>query len=139
MEEILLTTRSQNEVIKAGSFEEMDPLLIDRKSRMDAIDKLDEQFAVYSSRLKSILSLDSFEDLPRYNLPGTAELKNLVVKINEKLSEIRRFEDENNSLVKKELNETREKINHSNTFKRVSGAYYPVKNEVPSYYFDKKK
>lgn len=139
MEEILLLTSKQNETIKARKFEEMDLLISEKQQRMDAIDKLDEQFAVYSSRLKTILSLDSFENLPQFNLPGTVELKNLVVKVKERLSEIKSIEDENSALVKSELKETKDKIDHSHAFRRVSGAYNPVKNEIPSYYFDKKK
>lgn len=139
IEEILLFTRSQNEVITAGRFEEMDSLIGEKQSRMDAIDKLDEQFVVYSTRLKSVASLNSFENLPQQNLPGTVQLKDLVVKIQKSLSVIKTLEEENTALVKNELKDTKDKMDHSSAFKRVTGAYYPVKNDIPSYYFDKKK
>lgn len=139
IEELRLFTQNQNEAIRTGRYDDLERLLDDRKLRMDAVDKLDEQFLVYFSRLKSILSIGSLEELPRYNLPGTAELKSSVIKISECLKEIKIVEDENISLIKGELSETKNNIDRSNTFKRVSGAYYPEKNEVPSYYFDKKK
>lgn len=139
IEELLLFTRSQRDIIQDGRFEEMDSVIAEKQRRMDAVDKLDEQFVVYSSRLKSALSIASLEELPKFKLPGTAELKACVTKIHSVLSDIKALEDENNTRVKAELKDTREKINHSNAFKKVTGAYYPVKNEIPSYYFDKKK
>ena len=139
IEEILLFTRSQNEVIKASRFEEVDALLGERQKRMDAVDKLDEQFIIFSTQLKTVLSIDSFESLPEYSLPGTVDLKDIVVRIQERLSQIKGIEDENSQLIKKELVDTKDKIDHSNAFKRLSGAYYPSNNEIPSYYFDKKK
>lgn len=139
LQELLLYTRSQKEIILAGRFEEMDSLIAEKQRRMDAIDKLDEQFVVYSSRLKGMLSISSLEDLPKFKIAGTSELKACVAKIHEVLTEIKTLEDENASQVRKELKETKEKINHSNAFKRVNGAYNPVSSDIPSYYFDKKK
>jgi hypothetical protein len=139
LQELLLFTRSQKEIITAGRFEEMDSLIAEKQRRMDAVDKLDEQFLVYSSRLKSALAISSLEELPGFNIPGTSELKACISKIHGVLSEMKTLEDENASQVKKELKETKEKINHSNAFKRVAGAYNPVNSDIPSYYFDKKK
>ena len=139
MEELLLFTRSQKEMIQSGRFEEMDSLIDGKQLRMDAMDKLDAQFLESATKLKSLLSLRSFENLHRYKIPGTAELKEMVVKIHQTLLEIKSLDEENTALVKAELKETKEKIDHSNAFKRVTGAYYPVQNEIPSYYFDKKK
>jgi hypothetical protein len=139
IEEIRVFTLSQNKTIKEGKYEELDTLLEERQNRMDAVDKLDEQFLIFSSKLKSILSLDSLEDLPRHHLSGTSTLKDIVARINERIAEIKRMEDENSALVRNELKETKAKIDHANAFKRVSGAYYPPKTETRSYYFDKKK
>ncbi|MGI6123071.1 MAG: flagellar protein FlgN [Acetivibrionales bacterium] len=139
LEEILLFTRSQNEVIKGQRFDEMDQLLKERRKRMDAIDKLDQQFVVASAKLKELLSLSSFEELPQLNLPGTAELKKLVNGISEKLEKIKEIDDENTSLVKVEMKNTQGQIKNANTRKRVTGAYYPNPNSGQSYFFDKKK
>jgi hypothetical protein len=106
---------------------------------MDAIDKLDQQFVVASAKLKELLSLSSFEELPQLNLPGTAELKKLVNGISEKLEKIKEIDDENTSLVKVEMKNTQGQIKNANTRKRVTGAYYPNPNSGQSYFFDKKK
>lgn len=139
LSEILLFVRSQNEVIKAERLEEMDMLIKEKQQRMDAVDKLDEQFAVYSSRLKDVLSISSFEELPKFNLSGTQELKAVIENIHQKLQDIKQIDDENISLIKAEMKDTKEKINIANTHKRVTGAYYPTQTGGTSYFFDTKK
>jgi len=139
LDEILLFTKSQNEVIKGQRFDEMDQLLKERQKRMDAVDKLDEQFVVYSARLKEILSLSSFEELPKHNLPGTAELKRVVDSISQIIKKTKEIDDENTALVKDEMKVTQGQIKNANNHKLVTGAYYPNQNSGQSYFFDKKK
>ena len=139
LDEILLFTKSQNEVIKEKRFDEMNQLLEERQKRMDAVDELDKRFVVCSERLKELLSLNSFEELPRYNLPGTAELKRVVENISQCLIKIKELDDENTALVKAELNTVRGQIKTANEYKRIAGAYYPDQNSGRSVFFDKKK
>jgi hypothetical protein len=139
MDEILLFTKSQNEVIKGQRFDELDQLLKERKKRMDAVDKLDEQFVVYSSRLKELLSIKSFEELPQYNLPGTAELKKVVDSIAQCIAKTKEIDDNNTALVKAELKATKGQIKNANEHKRLTGAYYPNPNSGQSVFFDQKK
>ena len=139
LDEILLFTRSQNEVIKGQRFDEMDQLLKERQKRMDAVDKLDEQFVVYSTRLKEILSISSFEELPQHNLPGMAELKRAVDSISQNIKKTKEIDDENTALIKDEMKVTQGQIKNANNHKRVTGAYYPNQNSGQSYFFDKKK
>ncbi len=139
VDEILLFVRSQNEVIKGQRLEEMDSLLKEKQKRMDAVDKLDEQFTVYSSRLKDILSISSFEDLPKFGLPGTQELKTIVESIHQKLQAIKEIDDGNITLVKAEMKDLKEKMNNNSAHKRVQGAYYPTQSSGTSHYFDTKK
>lgn len=136
--EILMFTKTQNEVIKNQRFEEIDQLIKERQQRMDAIDKLDEQFVVYSSKLKEAIGIVSFEELPKANMPGTSELKNIILEIQKSIAKIKQIDDENTSLVKTEMKNTRENIDNTNAHKRATGAYYPPDNTT-SYYFDKKK
>ena len=139
LDEILLFTKSQNEVIKGQRFDEMDQLLKERQKRMDAVDKLDEQFVVYSTRLKEILSISSFEELPQHNLPGMAELKRAVDSISQNIKKTKEIDDENTALIKDEIKVTQGQIKNANNHKRVTGAYYPNQNSGQSYFFDKKK
>ncbi len=139
VKEMLLFTRSEKEAIVSGRMEDLETFLNEKQVRMDAVDKLDEEFIAYSARLKSALSVESLEDLPRHHLPGAKELKEVVVTIHQLIGEIKSLEDENITLAKAELRETKEKIDQAENFKRVKGAYQPVNANVPSYFFDTKK
>lgn len=139
LNEILLFARSQNEVIKGQRFEEMDSLIKERQKRMDAVDKLDGQFMECSSKLKEVLSINSFEELPGYDLPGTQELKDVIESIHHKLQEIKEMDDENISLLKTEMKDIRDQMNKTSHNKRIQGAYYPSASSMTSYYFDEKK
>lgn len=139
LNEILLFARSQNEVIKGQRYEELDLLIKEKQKRMDAVDKLDEQFAAYSSSLKEKLSISSFEELPGFNIPGTQELKTVTESIYKKLQDIKELDDENIGLVKADMEDIREQLNNTSNNKRIQGAYYPTVNSVTSYYFDEKK
>lgn len=139
LDELFLFSKSQRDAILSGRLDELETLITEKQHRMDAIDRLDEKFVVYAERLKKMLSISSFQSLADYGFPGTRELKELVEKIHQKLTEIKALDDENTALVKKELQATKEQINHSNTFKRVNNAYYPEAKDIPSHYFDTKK
>lgn len=138
MDEIMMFTKTQNEVIKDKRFEEVDLLIKERQKRMDAVDKFDEQFVVYSSRLKEMAGVTSFEELPNDEFPGLPELKGIVESIHERIIQLKELDDENTNLVKIEMQNTRNDITNTNAHKRATGAYYPPSNTT-SYYFDKKK
>lgn len=139
LNEILLFARSQNEVIKGKRFEEMELLIKEKQQRIDAVDKLDEQFAEYSSRLKEMLSVKSLEELPRFGFPGTKELKEVIENIFQKLNDIKVTDDENISLVKEEMTDIRKRLNSTSNNKRIQGAYNSSVNSITSHYFDEKK
>jgi hypothetical protein len=139
LNEILLFSRSQCEVIKEQKYEEMDLLIKEKQKRMDAVDKLDEQFAVYSSRLKSQLGISSLEDLPKFGLEGTRTLKENVSGIMELLDQIRAFDQDNSGKIQTELSGLKEKIKTNNSIKKINNAYGAPQNGLPAYYFDKKK
>lgn len=137
--EILLYTRSEKDALAAERLDDMQTLLNEKQQRMDAVDKLDEHFALLTAKLKSSLSLSSLEELPKHHLPGVKELKEVVSQIHQLLGEIKELEDENIAWVKAEMQDTREKIKQAENFKRVRGAYKPVNGNTPSYFFDTKK
>ncbi|HHY64354.1 MAG TPA: flagellar protein FlgN [Clostridiaceae bacterium] len=138
LDEIFLFARSQNEVIKDKRFEEMDLLIREKQQRIEAVDKLDEQFAECSSKLREMLSVKSLEELPRFNLPGTKELREVIESIFQKLKDIREIDDENISLVKAEMKDIKKKLNGVSNNKRIQGAYNPPMN-MTSHFFDQKK
>lgn len=139
VKEILLFTHSEKDAITAGRWEELEHLVNEKQTRMNVVDRLDEQFLAYSEGLKSSLSLSSLEDLSKHKLPGVKELKEVVSQIHQVIGEIMSLEDENIALVKAELKDTNVKIKQAEGFKRVRAAYNPVNTNTPSYFFDTKK
>ena len=55
--------------------------LSQKQARMDATDKLDQQFVVYMEGLKRTLGIDSLDELPSKRIPGTGELKENTVGV----------------------------------------------------------
>lgn len=138
LERIEAFTLKQGECIKSGRLEEAEGIIEEKQKLMDAVDKLDSDFADCSVRLKNLLNISSFESLPGFNIPGTKELKDLVGKIYALLGKIKKSDDENTALIKNELEQTGRNISHANTFKKASKAYGSVKPVNSSYFFDKK-
>ncbi|NMA67553.1 MAG: flagellar protein FlgN [Clostridiaceae bacterium] len=139
LQELESLTFKQKEYIKEKKYDEVDQVIQEKQKLMDLIDKLDADFAIYSQKLKNVLGIASLESLPGFNIEGTKELKEIVGEIYAKLTDIKKQDAENTTLLKNELNETRDRINHNNTFKQVTKAYGPAKPINPSYFFDKKK
>ncbi len=137
-DEILLFAARNHELVQAGRLEEVE-LPAEERAAAAEMDKLDEKFMIYASRLKSVLHIDTFEKLPLFNLPKLKELKNMVLKINERLAEIKRLEGENSVLMMGPLAKATKKSDCSDVFKRIPGAYSAIKTNPSSGLFDKKK
>jgi hypothetical protein len=136
--EILGFTRMQREALQAERYDDLEVLIARKQERIEAVDKLDEQFAVYSARLKAALGIESFDELPQHGIPGTPELKENVARIMSLLEEIKAIDDENTVRMKDGIAELKGAIQRNNSFKLANKAYNSPKSVV-SNYFDKKK
>ena len=139
LREISGFTRLQRESLQGENYNELEILIAKKQERIEAVNKLDEQFSVYSSRLMDTLGITSFDHLPEYNVPGTRELKSNVAVILDLLNEIKSLEDENSGKMKAELSNLKGKIKQSNSFKKINTAYNSPKTGITNHYFDKKK
>ena len=106
---------------------------------MDAVDKLDEQFLVYLQGLKRTLGIKSLDELPAFQIPGAAELKENTAAVLGILHEIKAVDDENTASMKRKLEEAKDRVNQSNSFRKVSAAYFQRGQNLASPYFDQKK
>ena len=59
LREISGFTRLQKEALSRDDYDEMEILIAKKQARMDATDKLDQQFVVYMEGLKRTLGIDS--------------------------------------------------------------------------------
>lgn len=132
-------TSLQKEALQNGNSDELEILIAKKQARIEAIDRFDEQFSVYSSRLKDLLGIKKFEELPKHHIPGTKELQEKVTKVYELLNSIKAIDQENTGKLSSDLLQVKEKIKQNNSFKKVNNAYNsPVANNQ-NHYFDKKK
>jgi len=70
LKEMLDLTRLQKEAIAGDDMDELELLIAKKQARMDAVDKLDEQFLVYLQGLKRTLGIKSLDELPAWHLSG---------------------------------------------------------------------
>ena len=139
LHEISGFTRLQKEALQGENYNELEVLIAKKQARIEAVDKLDEQFSVYSERLKSTLGIASYDELPERQVPGTKELKDNVSRVFNLLDEIKALEDENTGKVSAEMSKLKDKIKQSNSIKKINTAYNSPMTGLMNNYFDKKK
>ena len=147
LEQMLQSYLLQEEDLKADSAESktenvnMQEVLLDkRQTLMESIDKLDEEFHVYTERLKNTLGIQSLDELSRFNVEGRQELKDITLRITRMLEELM----DRHNITKQHLSEKVQRAGEKNILigktKQASQAYQPGPSmQSPSVYFDKKK
>jgi len=115
--------------------------VVDERAHLIAeIDKLDEQFHVYTERLKSTLGIHSLEELSTFDLPGRTELKSIVVLITALLGELNGKHAAVTGLIEQAADAAGVQALQVTRSKAVSRAYQPgYTMPPPSVFFDKKK
>ncbi|HEY5586486.1 MAG TPA: flagellar export chaperone FlgN [Ruminiclostridium sp.] len=138
--EILNLTKQQSIIISEDSANELDGLIELKQFQMDMIDELDKSFEVYYARLKSILGVQSIEEIKMKQLQGAAELKQIITTIFDKTKQIQSLEIENKNNVQAIVNKLASDIKRIRQSKMANNGYnVAAKQPRPSYFFDKKK
>lgn len=138
--EILDLTKQQAEIICEDNLEELNRLIGLKQLQIDSIDELDNAFEVYYSRLKSLLGVQSLEEIKMSQLPGAAELKQTVARIFSTAREIQRLEIDNKRKVEEALNKLAKEIRTVRQSKMVNNGYNTAAQlPKPSYFIDTKK
>lgn len=140
LREIFYLTEKQGSNITEDSIEELQEIINLKQHQMDSIDELDESFEIYYSRLKSVLGIQSLEDIRMTDINGAAQLKQIVATIIDITKQIQSLENENNKKAKDILNKLSNNLRQVNHTKIVNNGYN-VGSKMPqqSYYFDKRK
>jgi len=139
LQEILDLTGRQTGAVEGEDLEKLQKLIEDKQARIDAIDRLDEEFNVYFQRMKSALKVKSLAGLDASGTPGAARLKEATAGILKLISAISDIEKVNNEKSKKLLDSMGSEIKKLNQGRRVNSAYAPAPFKPPSYFIDKKK
>lgn len=139
LQEILDLTGSQTTAIDEEDLDKLQKLIEDKQTKIDAIDKLDEEFNVYFQRLKSTLKINSLAELNAVGSPKAVQLKEATAGILKLIVAIDDIEKVNSEKSKKLLDATGDEIKKLNQGKKVNSAYTPAPLKLPSYFIDKKK
>lgn len=140
LKEILSLTVTQSSVIAEDNADELQRIIDLKQQQMNMIDELDDAFNVYYSRLKSLLGVQSIEEIKMTQLQGSIELKNIITTIFETIKKIQAIESENNNMVKAIIAKLSQDIKQVNQAKMVNNGYnVGAKLPQQSYYIDKKK
>jgi len=142
--EILALTQAQTDVITEDGLDSLKELINKKQLKIDSIDKLNEEFEIYYSRLKDTLGISDMQQLDTAKLSGEAltgakRLKALTAEIMDvirQISEIEKVNSKKSIDLREQLGNEIKKINQS---KKVNNAYNPEPYNAPSYFLDKKK
>lgn len=139
LEDMLKLTEQLSAVMTEEGMDTLEKLIADRQAVIEKVDKLDEEFNVYFSRLKHELKVNSLDELKDTNIKGLRELKDVVAKIMDILKEMSQIDKKNNDEAKKLFDSLGTEIKKINQGKMVNTAYYPKQVQTESYFIDKKK
>ena len=136
---ILKYTEEQFNVITEDKIEELERIIDLKQQEMNSIDELDEAFEVYYTRLKSILGIQSIEEIKMSELDGSAELRQIVTSIYEMTKQIQGLEIRNNKKLREALNQLSAEIRQVKQGQMINNGYN-VGGKMPQQsYFDQKK
>ena len=140
LEDILQTYLLQTESLSENNYTSLDELIQRRQAIIEEVDKLDDQFHVYTERLKTTLGIQSLDELTRFSIPGRAELKEVVGRISRMLEELSDRHGKTETRMQEILLTTRNQIRQVTVSKQMNRAYQPTNTmPPPSVFFDKKK
>lgn len=139
MSELLVLTREQSFTINEEGLDELDKLIAQKQTIIDEMSALDEEFDICFRELKSMLNINSLDELQGSGIKGIKELQETISKIMEVVKETIDLEKENRDKVKSLLDAFGNEIKKLNQGKRASSAYNPGPIQSPSYFIDRKK
>lgn len=140
LQDMFLLTMAQSEAINEDGLEGLQKLLDDKQSKIEEINKADEDFNVYYTRLKQTMGINSLAEINTPGIKGVKELQQLIGQIMDLLKEISEIEKQNSDKAKNLLNGLGSKIKEISQGKKVSSAYNSSPAAIPpSYFIDKKK
>lgn len=140
IKEILELTKIQSEIIDENSADKINRLIDLKQQQIDLIGELDQAFEVYYGRLKSVLGVQSIDEIDMAQFTEATQLKRIVTEISNTISQIQKLEIENKNKVQDVLDKLASEIRKVKSHKMVNNGYNIAgKLDTPSYFIDKKK
>ena len=140
MSKILDLTKKQSEVITEDCINELQNLIDIKQKLIVEINELDDAFEVYYSRLKSVLGIESMEEVSISRYHDAERLQKTISTIFATIKEIQVAENENNISARGVLDNLGGQIRQVKQGK-IANNGYNIGGKLPqqSYYFDTKK
>jgi hypothetical protein len=139
LQDMFSLTEAQTPAITSDSLDVLQRLIEEKQQKIDAIDKLDEEFGVYFERLKTTLKVKKLEDIDASVFPAAGRLKEVTAEILGLVGRISGIEKHNSENSKKLLDTIGSKIKQLNQGKKINNAYRATPQSTASYFLDKKK
>lgn len=140
LKELLLLTQNQTNAIQNENVENLNKLIDAKQSRLDEIDKIDEEFNVYFLRLKQFLKIKTLDEIKDQSIKGVKELQMVVSNVINIIKEISDLDGQNQTKANDVLKNWKNEIQLMNLGKKTDRAYNPPPvGQPPSYFIDKKK
>jgi hypothetical protein len=139
LKDMLYLTESQTDAIQSEALDTLRKLIDKKQQKIDAINKLDDEFNIYFERLKAASNVKKLEDLDASKFIGAKGLKEAtagILAVAGRISETEKLNSQKSAELKKKLGEQISRINQS---KKVNNAYNPESYNTPSYFLDRKK
>lgn len=136
---ILSLTQAQASQINEDSIEKLTGLIDEKQHVIDDINKLDDEFNVYFTRLKTTLKINSVEELNASGIEGARHLKEITAGIINLINEISELEKTNSKSSQELLNKLGSEIRKINQSKKVNTVYTARPINTSAYFIDKKK
>jgi hypothetical protein len=126
--DILSLTQAQTEAIAEDSLNSLDDLINSKGLKIDAVNKLDEEFGIYCLKLKSALGISKLDQLDATVLGGNAsegakQLKGLTAGILDLIRSISEVEKGNSQKSNKLLEQFGNEIKKINQGRKANNAY----------------
>lgn len=139
LQDMLSLTEAQNDAIASESLDALQKLVSEKQHKIDAIDKLDEDFGVYFERLKDTLRVKKLGDIDVTAFPEARKLKDTTSEILGLVEGISKIEKQNSEKSRKLLDTISSKIKQVSQGKKINNAYNPAPQRTSSFFLDKKK
>lgn len=138
LRDILMITREQAPAIAEEDMTELERLISLKQSKIEEIDRIDEEFVQCFELLKKQMGVKSMDQLPGTGIRGLERLKQLTSEVMKTLEAISGLEKKNTADTNAILKSVGARVKKINDGKRTQSAYKPMYDSNP-YFIDKKK
>jgi hypothetical protein len=139
LQDILALTEAQTSTITEEGLDNLHILINEKQAKIDEIERLDKDFSETLQCFKNAAGINNLEELDPAKVTGARILKERTTGIMGAIEKITAVEKHNSAKGKELLDNLGKEIKKLNQGKKVNQAYVPKPQQMPSYFFDKKK